>query len=326
MSNQVNTINCAGNVGNTGIEACFFDPKNIIGAIITPYGYKLTAAEVAAGPQVQLAQDAMNDNKLDRVFPAGNFVDTKDSSDAPKMQTFGYGLKFTIIEGSLDWQYQFVKGGVQLHKQFRTFNGGNFGTYFYTVQPGGQNALIGTQILESDGTYSIGSIPMTEIWTDPWKPNTGAATAAYLINFRFLPKYINDQLAFVLTDADLAETINGLVDVKLSGVASSTSGSYTLSAATAGAGTNMYALYATELAEVSLVTALNPATGLPIAIATVTQNPTAQGWTVSLTKTDPNYPAAGGKVTFIVSGPTELSVAGIEGYDFGTTGVTVTSN
>lgn len=333
MSNNLSEIECLENVENTGVDACTFDPKMIVGVIMTPKRFQISLTAMTGGDAAVLTfiQDAiLNDNKALRLFPINNLEGIADSSEALVVQTMPYGGKHVAREGMLDWTLQYVSGGLSLHKKLRSFNGNAYD--FFLVDS--SNQIIGTQGVDADGNTVLQAIPTDGgfFWAAPWKAADGSKVTDYGIRLVFAPKYVNDFVEFYAFGSgyDLPSLLLGIETVHLSSPsANATSGSYNVVGLTEDSKTNVVTLYPTQLAVGDLWTAQNAATGDAIEIVSVTVNQVVggagiPGFVVALLKTDANYPAAGGHVILSWVGPTELAAADIANME--AVSVTIASN
>lgn len=316
---NLNTLAASSQAGNTGKQAAAFQPKNIIGAILTPKGYVLTAAKIAA-LQTALQADALASSKLNRIFPVFGFVTAQDSSEDITLQTHGYGAKHVVREGFNDWKYEYVDGQTSLHKNLRLFNGS--GRDFLFVDSA--NMIIGTNTVDSTGSPALKAIPCDGgfFYAHPWKANDGSKITQYLLQFVFQPKFINDYLGFIDAGFDLSSNLSGAVDVALSSPsANATSGSYNVVAKTADVNTNLADLYPTELAAPGAWIATGTA-GASIPVTGVTYNAAIGGFTLVLDKTSANYPTVvGSKVTISLASAMALAALGVTYYESGSVAI-----
>lgn len=311
---SLNTVSCVSGAINTNMGSCVFDPKNFVGAYLTPAGYVIPAAAFAspAALQTQLLADRMNDNKALRIYPITDFFSFKDSSEKAVEQKFDYGQTQTVRDGIMDWQFDFRLGGLNLSNALRSYNGSAWSFLFVDSK----NQLVGTQAVDSTGANTIGSIPPIEFYQDPFTPNDGKKLSTYTSKFRFQPKFINELVAYVTNaNFDIMNTIKGLQDVVLTGVESAVAGTYNVFVTSRVGGINIGSLFSVALASASLWTANNDATGLAITITSVTWNAAGGFFALALTVTSPPYPAVAGKIDINLVGPTELNTALVPGYE-----------
>lgn len=304
----LNSLDCLTTAGNTGVGSCYFDPKNIIGAILAPKGYEIDVTTL----QATLIAATHNAAPGSRLYPIYDFENTTDNSEDKTVQTMNTGAKQVVREGFNDWKFQYVSGGLSLLKQLRLFNGGSWDFFFIDSQ----NNIIGIMGSASD---KLKAIPSTGgfFWAGPWKLNDGTKVTEYMLQFVFNVTYLNDFYAFVKADFDVPSTVYGLQDVVVSGDANVTSGSYNLTLLTSATQTNLGDVYPVELAAGGLWTAKKTSNGNTITILSVTYNATTKYFVVALDKTDPDYPTpgVGVYVTINLAAPAVLQAAGVDGYE-----------
>jgi len=265
----------------------------------------------AGALQAQLLSDMQNDNKALRIYPIPNFFNFKDSSEKAVEQKFDYGQVQTVRDGIMDWNFEFRLGGLNLSNALRSYNGYAWSFLFVDSK----NQLVGTQAVDLTGANTIGAISPIEFYQDPFMPNDGKKLATYTSKFRFLPKYVNELVAYVTTaNFDILSTIKGLQDLTLTGVESATPGTYNVTVTSRVGGVNVGALFSVALASSALWTSAADASGLPVTITTVTWNATGGFFAIAVT-TSGNYPALGAKIDFNLVGPTELNAALVPGYE-----------
>lgn len=300
---------------NTGLVSKPFDPKRIAGAIITPKGYSLTAAQVVT-LQTKLAADAALDTKALRIYPVSNLLDFKDNSEKPVVQSFSTGAEVTVRDGVYKFGFQFTKGGQSLQAALRAFNGANWDFFFVDDS----NQIIGTYFLDGTGALGIKAIPSIEIYTEAWMPNDGKKVTEYLINFKFFPKYINENRSYIaldpVADFDVLNTIVGLKDVQLKVVGSATPGTYYITVFDS-ENINLFGELNPGLAANAMYTVTNTLNGGTITPTSTTADTVNQRF-VMVMPTTGNYPTGTGqdtKVSFNLVGPTELIAGNVEGIE-----------
>lgn len=302
----LNGRTCITNLGNTGIQPCFLDPKYIPIGYLTPKGDEIDVTSL----QTALAAKIYNPSKAARWYPIYNLEEIKSNTEKKTVQTMATGQKHVVREGYNDWGFQYQAGGLSLHKILRLFNGSNFDFIFVDNDAPSWN-MIGIagssatklKAIPSDGGY---------FWADPWDPNDGSKIAAYMLNFVFKSTYINDYVATVSGSFDLPTTLPGLIDVNLvaSATVNATTGSFNICIVSP-LGVDIGAKYSSVLAAAAVWTAKNTATGVTIVPSGATWVPsTTPGvpgyFTVVLPTTAPPYPASG-TVTFGLVGTDVLS-------------------
>jgi hypothetical protein len=310
----LSTLSCVTGAKNTGRSGCFFDPKNFLGVLLCPPNFVIPAAQLATLQAYLVAQSEV-DSKALRIYPVADFFDFKDNSEAPVVEKFGYGQSNTVRDGVYDWAFRYRLGGLNLSNRLRTHNGSEDWYMFIDSK----NQIVGTSALDSTGAASIGAIPPIEFYADPFKPNDGKKTSEFWINFRFLPKYINEQVEYI-TDAgfDVLSAITGLKDVVLTLVGSATPGTYNLTMLAGDDKTNLVSLLGTTaLNQVAAYKITNFVTGATITLTTATANGTTGVVALAVDVADPDYPTTGLKLTADLVGPTELAAltTPIVGYE-----------
>lgn len=308
------TLQCVTGAKNTGRSGCFFDPKNFVGTIHCPPNFVIPAAQLPTLQAYLLAQSEI-DSKALRIYPVPDFFDFKDSSEAPVVEKFGYGQSNTVRDGVYDWAFRYRLGGLNLSNRLRTHNGASDWYLFVDSK----NQIVGTQATDNTGAASIGAIPPIEFYADPFKPNDGKKTSEYWVNYRFLPKYINEEVAYI-TDAgfDVLSTITGLKDISLSLVGSATPGTYNLTALAGDDKTNLVSLLGTTaLNQSGAYKVYNTTSGNAITVTSATASSTTGLVVFVLDTADPDYPGSGQKLSIDLVGPTELAALStpIVGYE-----------
>lgn len=300
-------LNCTSLVGNTGVQPCFLDFKFIQGAILAPKGFQFDVTTL----QTTLAAGLYNASKSARLFPVYDFEAPKDGSEAKVIQTMANGQKHVVREGFNQWGFQYVAGGLSLHKNLRTFNGSNWDFFFIDNDSQGQKifGITGStatklKAIPSDGGY---------FWAEPWKMNDGSKIAEYMIEFVFKSALVNDQIAFAQATFDFPTTLPGLDDaiIGASATVNGTSKNFNVTV-TNPLGVDLGAVYATVLNSNSLWVGTGVG-GAALTISSVTWVPsTTVGvpgyFTIVVGAT--NYPTPTAPITLNLTVPATLVAAG----------------
>lgn len=281
----LNKIFCGSDVKNTGICECFFDPKLITGAIFVPRNKVFTSTELLDINIAATFAAAVSAVKASRIFPFQPFEAITDNTEEPTRQTFGYGTGKTVREGKYNFAFQFLNGGLNLSNALRTFNGliGKYAVIFLESQ----NTIIGTSKKDANDAWGLAGIPMSDIYTRPWRPSDGTNVANYTTEFSFDPVYINEKIAFkkVAIDEYLLAELAGLEDIHLSfatgGEPTEGGTTATVIAETDCGSTDVFDLYATELAQ-SVAWGITDSAGVAKSILTVVQDTDMKGWDITL--------------------------------------------
>ena len=278
----LNKIFCGSDVKNTGICECFFDPKLITGAIFVPKSKVFTSAELLDAAIATTLLNATLAAQAARIYPFQPFESVTDNTEDPTRQTFGYGTVKTVREGKYNWAFQFLNGGLNLSNALRTFNGliGKYAVIFIESQ----NTLIGTSKKDVNDAWGLAGIPMSDIYTRPWRPSDGTNVTNYTTEFSFDPVYINEKIAFkkVSVDSYLLSELMGLEEVKLT-LVDATEGGTTIevSAETDCGSTNFFDLYDSEMAQ-AVAWAVADSAGNAKTISGVVANSGPKTWTITI--------------------------------------------
>jgi hypothetical protein len=156
-------------------------------------------------------------------------------------------------------------------------------------------------------------IPLDLFYQRPFRLNDGTNVTNYSTQIVFKPQYLNDLVGFVeMSIGDLA-ALRGLQDIVLYETTGSNLPVLKIKAKTGCAGTDLYDLFSTDLADSTLWTAKNE-DGETFAITSVVVDAGFKAWTVTVDDNDPNYPVSGSVVIGLAS-PSTLAANGIEGYE-----------
>lgn len=300
---NINELNCDVNRKNVGYGSCVLTPDLIKGAILYLENRIFTPEELD-DLQTTLQSDAWEDSPSERGFPIHGFLQMNDNTEDVQIQTFDYGTKAKTRDGDYDWQFQFLRGGVNLLSAFRSLEG-NIYALFYDAN----GVIYGTE-----NNDRLSTIPV-QFFALPWRPPTGSAAAQFLIRFIFRPEYLNDSLAFTkkITLSQI-ESVVGLKDVNI--IVNSfddTTGVANITLMQRIGSINLYELYATELANVARYLATNQDTGAAITITTVTGQASNKSFNVTLDTGDTDYPTDG-VIELTLAAPSVLEAAGVAGY------------
>ncbi len=292
----LNTPSCsAAGYGNTGVPSCYFDPKNIVGAIILPKTVGFTAAQIA---DFKTTLKAAAIATTDRIYPVFRFVGVTDNSEDVTIQTAGYGEKQITKEGDYDWLFQYYKGGACYNANLRRFKDGDWSVMFIDAD----NQVFGTR--RSDGKFYGATTSF--IYAPKWKLNDGTNVTMYGLRIGLpKPEELNDRdkLGFVACDFDVETEIKGILDLQLSEVELAL-GVATVKIKTACGQVDMSTLYSTAFASASLWT-VTTAAGASVVISSVTYDSVNKAWDIAFTGT--------GSHVIGLASPAALAAAGIGG-------------
>ena len=160
---------------------------------------------------------------------------------------------------------------------------------------------------------ALAPVPMTLLYTFPWKPNDGTNATQYRVQFNFEPAYVNENIAFAQIDPVpefMFSEIEGLEDLVLTQDGQTNTG-VTVVVSTSCGGVNLYDEYASELADPDAWVATNEATGAALVIDTVTAVGASKGFGIVLD----TPPATGVKYSVSLATPAPLAALNIVGYE-----------
>lgn len=316
MGNKLGQLNCTTNSKNTGFGTCFEDFKQIVGAFIYDSPRTFTDAEVAA-LQDTLNADAAKDAKADRTFPVHNFVAVTDNSEKVILETFDYGAKAIVRDGDVDWTFQFVDGGNCLQQSLRSHNGKRYALFYDK-----ENKLLGYNKKDAvTGAPKLSAIPLQFFYAHPWAAASGSKTAAYMVEFVMLAKYINDERTFVKVDFDLSE-VKGLQDIDI--IVNSwnqNTGVVNATFQTACGSNNIYDLYSTDIVTTLLSAADEDGNAVPVSSVA----PVAGNKTFDITLDTASLPNSG-TVTLKGNAVSVLVTNNIVGFEIGSVDLQVSGS
>lgn len=301
---EVNKLDCLITAGNSGVGTCFFDLRNMVGAILAPKNYEIDVVDL----QANLIAAAHHASKANRIYPIYDFTNTTDNTEEKTIQTMNTGAKYPVREGDNDWKFQYVDGGLSLLKELRKFNGTSWDFYFIDAE----NKFIG---IEGSTETKIRAIPSRFFWADPFKLSDGSKITEYLLQFVFEVKYLNDYYAIAAADFDIPSIINGLQNVTLKAESSGVPGTYDVTVLTTATKTNIGDIFGDSLADPDLWVALEFLTGNAITILTVVYDEDTKKYKLGLDVADPDYPGVGEFLLLNLNAPAVLQAAGIDGYE-----------
>lgn len=312
---MLNVKICAGSGSNTGFGDCPVDLKNIVGFILTPKGFAISAAN-SATKELALAalQDAIIATSSNRIYPVNNIAATDGNIEDPVSETLGYGAIVTIRDGNYNVNLRFLEGGLCLSNALRKFNSKRPEVLFIDAN----GVLFGQRV-----GGELRSVPLLNFYQRPFSLNDGSgAVAGYITNMVFEPRFINENIGFIDGEGSTFWQLEGLQDVVISETTGSAEPILKIIASTGCSGDDFITEFATELATIGNWSAKNAATGADITITSVAVSGSVA--TVTLSAVDTDYPTSGGSVKLSLAAPSVLDAAGIVGFESNTITVAVT--
>lgn len=230
-----NKLLCGSDVKNTGVCDCYIDFKLVIGAILVPKRLTLTSTQLSDANVYDTFKALTLAAKASRIYPFMVFNGVTDNTEDPTSYTSGYGESEPVREGNYDMTFNFRKGGLSLSNALRSFNGliGKYAVLFVDKD----NTIIGTKGIDENGAVGLSGIPLTSLYTNPFRVANGNDPAIYGTRFAFKPEYINENVAFAKypTSVIMLSDLTGLETIMLSLVSASVNPGSTSTYTVAGA-------------------------------------------------------------------------------------------
>lgn len=243
--NVLNTIVSTNSYGNTGVQTTYFDPKEIIGAILVPKSWVIDSTYLGA-LGVSLKSNLQADTRKavgSRIFPIFSFGGITKSSEAPKYQKFGYGSERKASDGKYTWEFDLLQGGVSLIKNLRQFKASDYDVLFCTRD----SYLIGTKTGTADEMKGV-SCDLFDV--QAWEPSDGTNAASYKVKFSLAlgaTKELNEDIQYIKTDFDIEANVHGLINAHLTDNGTQSTTHIFVAATTNEGDVNLYDLYDDEL-------------------------------------------------------------------------------
>ncbi|MBV7531343.1 hypothetical protein [Chitinophaga sp. sic0106] len=308
MANLLNQTVCARSLANTGTDECFFNPAEIAGAFKVPGDRVFTQAELDS-LMATLEAGVMEPVKEDRIFPLHGFLVVTDNSEETVFETVG-STQIPVRDGHYRWTFRYIDGGMCLSNALRSHNFTSSTWIFYDKK----RQFLGWRKQDETGAYGLAGVPVV-FFANKWGQATATTTTNYSVYFDIDPFYLNDQLGFYVADFDPSQ-IKGLRNIKITQSGASAAGVIKVILRTSCAGVNLYDKYSTELAAVAAFSVQNFSTEAAITITSVAADANIKGFTLTLSSSDPDYPAsATNKVVINTVDPTALDAIGVSGFE-----------
>lgn len=275
-------ITCATILGNTGLIICPYDPKNFTGIMLVPKGTALTPAQVAA-LQTTLNAGIVNDTATSRYFPIGIFDEIEDKgTDAVETES-SFGVASLVRLGKYRYRWTYTNGGLDLHSELSKFNGKQDAFDLFFIDPV-ENVFVGT----ASGQNNIKGFSLDTLYAPNIKVNTGSAGTKYMFEVGLENEKQFNQNWRVIKVPDtlpILDTFTGLKPTRLEVVTELVASTKVVVVRVWSGNTNLYDTYTSALATTNLWDAINNATGVQNATASVVAAPATKAFTVTLTST-----------------------------------------
>jgi len=295
MSNIIlNMLNCNSTLGNTGMQNCPFDPKELSGLVFVPAGTEITPAQQIV-LQTTILAGINNDNPLLRWYPFQTIWELEDNSTDSQTETSNYGGTNYLADGKPAFKF-LHKHGVTMNKLYRKAFHLQQNRYDVFMMDKKTKTLIGY----SDGSGNLRGFDLEMLSIETWKAPQGTAnTSMYSISIALADatQWNDDISALELPSTLNVNQIVGLRQVYLNNATTAfDTGVATIQVL--GSTTNLYDTYSADLIDTSIWSATNSA-GANIPITSITADAGLKGVEITLNVASGNYPATAGGVIIV---------------------------
>lgn len=309
----MNIFSCAASTSNTGFSSCNYSPGLIEAAILVPRGKEYTPSEVSA-MLTTLQADLIDDVQLDRVQIIKTFIGMEDKSSEGVYETTGYGGNRKIRNGKYQWQFEYSKGALCLHKKLSTLDNKQE-LYDVIFVDTAENCLLGVKKGVNFGGFNIELIDIPN-----FKMNTGASDSKYYIQFQLQdPRQMNLYAATVVFDAsvNLLDELNSLQDTSIELItAMDNTGQIVVTVKDSCGGAYLGDTFDTEIMDTDNWDLIRDSTGNAITLTGVvgSYNSITHGITLNFDSADGDYTAGQTATLYFGRLVSDLITSGIEGY------------
>ena len=295
--------------GNTGTHQYRVIPNRIIGAILVPYNFSVSAANLL--PSAFLAYLQAQSKVADptaRIYPIYRLTLEKDDTKETTFADMGYEVQQPVIEGKPTFSFRILNADVEMNaslRLFNTLNGSNLMTRVIFIDS--NQVLLGTNA-GTAGTFT--GFAMTSIQFEPYKINDGKTPTTFRMKIALEdPKDMNDNLHFVQMTVNVESNVLGCINAIMTNLTPAVPVSHevTITGMTNQGAINLFTAYSTLLATKTLWSFTDSVTGADVSadVTSVTANATLGGWDVLFTMTMTN------PVNIALKDPTTLATAHI---------------
>ena len=279
-----NTIACAGaNCANTGMPACTFKPGNIVGAILLPKGKTYTKAQLTAF-QTALAADLTANLGSARIIPIKEFSTIEAADQEAVYETVGSSQYF-VRDGKIGMNAR-IDDSFCLWTKLRNYNNKQ-GAFDIMLVDATNNVIWGTRTTDANGNVTgMKGFSLNTLSVPQFKTATTSTVFSFMFNFVIKSIKEFENSGFVQFDAmtDILGFLNGLIDYQIEVLTPITApGVIVVKAKEGCGGTDLAPTYLANLAQVTAWSVTNGLDGSTIPVASATQNPATNSWTLTLT-------------------------------------------
>lgn len=296
---------------NTGTKGTPYNPRTIIGLVITPEDYKITLAQLNALQTTWQSSAYAQDKKL-RIYTLGPFGEAVDASTDAKKTTWGYGYESYSEEGKPIWSFYPLDGSMYDNDVLRKFNFVAKNFRVWAIDSGG--VVLHTSVIEGGVKYFRG-LTLQDYYAPFYKLNTGEGTKPMLTICLKDPTELHEKREITLLDFDAINSIKRINDVVIEQANALTSGVVSLRVRSYG--DNLSDKYGTELATANAWDAYKVANGNDITITSVA-NGTLNGEKVTIITFDTgdaDYPTSTNQLVVKMEPIADLVALGLDGYE-----------
>jgi len=276
MSALIQACDVSASVKNTGLE-CNAAMGVTAMFLAAPMAFRFSLADIADIEEA--VADAIAADRGARIYPifgnAAPIGGITNNNEADVTETLPNGQVIPIRPGYINRDFFTIAGGLCYADHLRSFLGSGYGVF--EIDQNGQ--FLAKKYTANDGTVSYG--PLTATLT-PRSPTFADYTQVYKNNFTvsYNPgEFLGS--ATILKGAINLLDVTGLLDVVLTLPAAASTTIIKVKAATECAGSDLYDLYDTELADVDAWIILNKATGVEVVPSSVTVDTVNHGWNLN---------------------------------------------
>lgn len=305
----INQKNCIVSFANTGLDNCPYDIGLLIGMIGVPKGTFLTEAQ-AADAVNELKQMSELDARSGRALPVYQFEGAEYGGDTDPTTTSGYGNSRRVRRGKPEITARLYNGMGYHRRLAEAIHNSQGRLNFYPVfdTEDGAYFIAGEPRTDASGAVTLYPWVMSQVWVPSATPNTGSDTGIYNTIWTLSSgDYMASRWGGVSVDINPFDEITGFQDAYLKVAAGGTVGQILVDIAAGNS--NLFDLYATQLAAPSAFIARNAATGALLTISTVTANAGTKQWTVATNA------ASGVTVRLDLAAPSVLDGLNVPGYE-----------
>jgi hypothetical protein len=204
--------------GNTGTPGKVVNPQSYKGFILLDKSKYIPAASLtttAVAIAYIQAQTLLTGKS--RYYPYLHFVGMTDSSTESTYEKMGNDSEVFVKDGKYIWTFRYVKGGLELHKNMRTFNGSEDFSVIY-VDSAKPNTAWGYK----DSSGNLYGYSIAQIEAKPFKANDFSKSVAYEIKISHTNiEEFNDTFGYVRLESALENQVKGILPVDLTSVSKS---------------------------------------------------------------------------------------------------------